>query len=144
MTESKKLSRNGRPVGRPTTRLVKLKVAPTRCPASLHQYLKRIYPFLGFSSMIELYADILNGFIEKRPWNLGLEWRKPKAVVTKAGGRDNSTGWCQVNIQLEEALFERVNNLTLETGVARAVFIYTAMYWYAQYEKPPHNLKLSG
>ncbi len=137
----KKYSRHGKLLGRPTKRLVKLDTVPTRCPISLHQYLKAIHPF-SHASLLDFHTEILNSFITKRPWEHGLVWRKPKSIMTKSAGFSITTGWRQVNIQMDTEMFAKVSNLSLELGVTKACFLYTALYWYAQYEKPPKSVNL--
>ncbi|MFD2274705.1 hypothetical protein ACFS07_36020 [Undibacterium arcticum] len=70
-------SKSGAKIGRPKTRHEKLKPISTRCPAAVYTYLKGITPFLN-TSLTAMFADMFDRFMNERPWESGLHWRKPK------------------------------------------------------------------
>jgi hypothetical protein len=132
---------SGKMLGRPRTRAVPLKAVPTRCPSEIYRYLKGLSPFLG-PSLTNMFEEMMTRFIDERPWDHGLLWRKPKTAMTFAGGKAGRTGWEQVNIQLEEALAEKVRLTALACNQSRACFCYTAMFWWVQYIYPPNKQQL--
>lgn len=134
LMESKSKTSARRP-GRPTTRLEPLETLPTRCPSSLHRYLKTVYPY-RFNSLTELYEVMLSQFLETEPWKAGVHWRQPLTPMTRSQGQTGSTGWKLVNIQIPGWLKERVVNAAEFEGVSSATFAYTAMYWWAMFIMP--------
>lgn len=126
--------------GRPKTRLEKLKPIPTRCPESLHKYLQAIRPF-KYPSLTELYEDMLERFIATRPWEHGVEWRKPRTRLSKRDEYSATTGWIQINVQVQPALKARVVALAVTEGVSQAAIAYTAMYWWAMFIMPASQVR---
>jgi len=137
--DTRPLSVHQKPIGRPRTRFEKMKPVPTRCPEPIYTYLKGISPFLG-PSLTGMFNTMLTRFIDERPWEHGLHWRKPKTAMTYAGGKTGRTGWEQVNIQLTPDLAERVSETAVQCGVSKACFCYTAMFWWVQYIYPPNKM----
>jgi len=135
---AKKISFRARPVGRPRTRVAPLVTLPTRCPEALHRYLKTIYPF-EHSSLTAYYEHILLEFISQRPWEHGLCWRKPRVRVVVVGDGVGSTGWAQVNVQVPKEMADDILKHVKTLGVSRAAFLYTALFWWAMYMKPPRK-----
>lgn len=130
--------RGGR-IGRPKTRMELLKAVPTRCPTQIYTYLKGITPFL-YSSLTAMFEDMVRRFLNERPWEHGLHWRKPKTAMTYANGMTGKTGWEQVNIQLPQDLAESVGRVAEVCGVSNACLCYTAIFWWVQYIYPPTKM----
>ncbi len=125
--------------GRPKTRLEKLQVVPSRCPAQIYTYLKGITPFL-YPSLTRMFEDMLRRFVAERPWENGLHWRRPKTATTIARGALGKTGWEQLNIQLPQELAEQVRQTAKVCGVSSACLCYTAIFWWVQYIYPPAKM----
>lgn len=132
-------SAHGQRIGRPKTRLEDLKAVPTRCPAQIYTYLKGITPFL-YPSLTAMFEDMMKRFLDERPWEHGLHWRKPKTAMTFAGGTSGKTGWEQVNIQLPQELAQSVAVTAESCGVSSAALCYTAIFWWVQYIYPPAKM----
>ena len=132
-------SSSGRNIGRPKVRFEALKTVPTRCPAQIYTYLKGISPFL-YGSLTEMFEDMMTRFMNEKPWEHGLHWRKPKTATTFANGEQGRTGWEQVNIQLPPRLAENVTNTARGCGVSNAALAYTAIFWWVQYIFPPEKM----
>jgi hypothetical protein len=132
-------SAKGRNIGRPKVRFEALQTVPTRCPSQIYTYLKGITPFL-YGSLTEMFEDLMTRFLNERPWEHGLHWRKPKTATTFAGGEQGRTGWEQVNMQLPPKLAEQVISTAQECGVSNAAFGYTAIFWWVQYIYPPEKM----
>lgn len=130
---------HGKNIGRPRVRFEALKTVPTRCPAQIYTYLKGIAPFL-YASLTEMFEDMMTRFINERPWEHGLHWRKPKTATTFAGGEQGRTGWEQVNMQLPPKLADSVTKTSKDCGVSNAAFCYTAIFWWVQYIYPPEKM----
>jgi hypothetical protein len=128
-----------RNIGRPRVRFEALKTVPTRCPAQIYTYLKGIAPFL-YASLTEMFEDMMTRFVNERPWEHGLHWRKPKTATTFAGGEQGRTGWEQVNMQLPPKLADLLTKTSTECGVSNAAFCYTAIFWWVQYIYPPEKM----
>lgn len=125
-----------RPIGRPRVRLEALEVIPTRCPETLHRYLKAIYPF-QFATLTALHEEMLRQFLAVKPWNAGVEWRKPRARVTRNSSAASATGWVQINVQVPPKLKAEVEKVAKTEGVSAAAVAFTAMFWWAQFVMPP-------
>lgn len=139
LADTRPLSHKQRRIGRPRTRFERMEPVPTRCPDQIYTYLKGITPF-RYGSLTAMFADMLTRFINERPWEHGLHWRKPKTAMTYANGAVGRTGWVQVNIQLTRELAEQVERLATSCGVSKACFCYTAMFWWVQYIFPPNKM----
>lgn len=133
-------SEAGARIGRPKTRHEKLKPISTRCPAAVYTYLKGITPF-QYPSLTEMFADMLKRFINEKPWEHGLHWRKPKTALSFAGNKVGSTGWEQLNISLTPTQAEEIEQKAEECGVSKACFCYTAIFWWVTYVYPPAKVK---
>lgn len=127
---------------RPTARTEEVETIPTRCPESLHRYMKMIYP-VSYSSLTAMFEDMLTRFIDQRPWENGLDWRKPKSRVERSGGVVAATGWCQVNVQITAGMKEKITAIAKTTGVTNSVFVYTAMFWWSMYIMSARSVKSS-
>jgi hypothetical protein len=127
-------------IGRPQIRLESLVTIPTRTPEALLRYMKAIYPF-RYASLTAMYKEMLTRFLDTRPWEEGLDWRKPKGRVEKSGGQIAATGWIQVNVQTTKELKEKVIAVAKTNGVTNAVVVYTAMFWWAMYIMPAKTVK---
>lgn len=125
--------------GRSRTRLEKLQVVSSRCPAQIYTYLKGITPFL-YPSLTRMFEDMLGRFVAERPWENGLHWRRPKAATTIVKGTFGKTGWEQLNIRLSKELAERVRQTAKVCGVSSACLCYTAVFWWVQYIYPPAKM----
>lgn len=134
--EKKAVTRN---IGRPKVRFEVLKAVPTRCPSQIYTYLKGISPFL-YSSLTEMFEDMMTRFLKESPWEHGLHWRKPKTATTFANGETGKTGWEQVNMQLPPKLADQVSKTATECGISNAAFCYTAIFWWVQYIYPPEKM----
>lgn len=127
----------GRP---PMARTEALETIPTRCPESLHRYMKMIYP-VSYSSLTMMFEEMLTRFIAQRPWEHGLDWRKPRSRIERSGGVTAATGWCQVNVQTTASMKEKITAIAKTTGVTNSVFVYTAMFWWSMYIMPARSVK---
>lgn len=141
MTDSRPKNPSGRRIGRPRTRHEPLKAVSTRCPSTMYVYLKGITPF-QYSSLTEMFLDMLTRFMAERPWEHGLHWRKPRTAISYAGSSAGSTGWEQVNILLAPENADQVKAAALEAGVSVAAFCYTAIFWWVTYVNPPQKVGL--
>lgn len=137
MESTQKKGRVGRP---PLARLDELDSIPTRCPESLHRYMKSIYPY-SYRSLTDMFFDMLTRFIEQRPWDHGLDWRKPKGRIERSGGVVAATGWTQVNVQVPAPMKEKIIAIAKTNGVTNSVFVYTAMFWWAMYIMPARSVR---
>lgn len=133
-------SYKGKMLGRPRTRFNELKTIPTRCPEHMYLYLKGLYP-RRWASLTAMYDDMLKQFVEERPWEHGLKWKKPQTTLVRVGGQENRTGWIQVNIQVDIGLAKSVEKIAhmQDPRVSMAMFAYTAIFWWIQYEFPPQG-----
>lgn len=127
-------------LGRPKTRLEEPRVVPTRCPSNMYTYMKMIAP-LEWRSLTGMFQDMMTRFLSMEPWNHGLMWRKPRTALTYQEGVPGRTGWEQVNIQLPPDLADRVDRAAEASGVSKAAFCYTAMFWWIQYVYPPQAVR---
>lgn len=134
-------SRHGVKLGRPKTRHEKLRTVSTRCPGTIYTYLKGITPF-RYPSLTEMFADMLRRFMDEKPWEHGLVFRKPKTPTAQSGVGMGTTGWEQVNILLTPDLAAEVEKTALDCGQSRAAFCYTAIFWWVQYVFPPAKFQL--
>jgi hypothetical protein len=132
----KRVSSRGKAIGRPKTRFEPLRTVPTRCPAEVLKYLKGLSASQGIS-LTTMFEDMLRRFLEDRPWDHGLIWRKPKVATTTIGGSKGTTGWVQANLQVPQDLADRVEQVADLHGVSKAALAYTAMFWWCQYIYPP-------
>ena len=122
--------------GRPRIRLEKLATIPTRCPISMHNYFKMIYPF-RYKSLTELYEVMLERFIALEAWDHGVTWRNPRVQISRTVAGNTETGWQVVNVSVSEELKIRVVNISKLHKVSAASFVYTAMFWWVMYVMPP-------
>ena len=134
-------SRHGVKIGRPKSRHEKLVPVSTRCPGTIYTYLKGITPF-RYPSLTEMFADMLRRFMDEKPWEHGLHWRKPKTALSQSGNNVGTTGWEQVNILLTPQLAEEVQQVAINCGVSKAAFCYTAIFWWVTFVFPPAQFKL--
>ncbi|MEB0137679.1 MULTISPECIES: hypothetical protein [unclassified Undibacterium] len=132
-------SLHGQRIGRPKTRLEALKAVPTRCPTQIYTYLKGITPFL-YPSLTVMFESMMRRFLDERPWEHGLHWRKPKTSMSFAGGATGKTGWEQVNIQLPQELALALALTADSCSISNAAFCYTAIFWWVQYIYPPAKM----
>jgi hypothetical protein len=105
----------------------------TRVPPVLRTYLKRYAKHHGIS-MEGFLAEVLAHFVALRPDQHGLLWRIPHSNRGEAGSQQ---GWAQLNLLLPNDLAGKVVGLSMETAQTRAVVLYTALYWFARYLRPP-------
>lgn len=105
----------------------------TRLPPSLRTYL-RAYAKHHDLKLEALMADILEHFLNLRPDQHGLSWRKPQSNRSEAG---SSAGWIQFNALVPEELAGKVTGVAMVSGISRATLVYTAVYWFARYMRPP-------
>ncbi len=131
-----RLSARGKKIGRPIERTEKLATLPTRCPVEVIRYLKGLAGSQGWT-LTTMYEDMLRRFVEDRPWEHGLIWRKPKVATATIGGMPGTTGWVQVNIQIPADLAEQCEAISEAVGISKAALGYTAMFWWCQYIYPP-------
>jgi len=106
-----------------------------RCSSALFDYLRMlaVHPRFPYRNLAGMYSVIFERFLEHKPWDLGLVWRKPRSVKSVTGG----TGFVQVNVQLPIELAARVRAKADEMDVSLASFVYTALYWWGRYVHPP-------
>lgn len=111
----------------------------------MYLYLKGLYPKRGWPSLTAMYDDMLTQFIDERPWEHGLTWRKPQTTLVHVGGLENRTGWIQVNIQVDIGLAKAAEKIAhsvpKDTKVSMAMFAYTAIFWWIQYIHPPQGVQ---
>ena len=131
----------GRRLGRPKSRHEKLIPVSTRCPGTIYVYLKGITPF-RYPSLTAMFADMLRRFIDEKPWEHGMHFRKPKTILAHAGSTAATTGWEQVNILLSPEVAAEVKNVANACGQSKAAFCYTAIFWWVSYVFPPAQFKL--
>jgi hypothetical protein len=105
----------------------------TRVPPALRTYLKRYAKHHGLS-MEGFLAEVLAHFVTLRPDQRGLAWRIPHSNRGEAGAQQ---GWAQLNLWLPNDLAGKVVGVTMETEQTRAVVLYTALFWFARYLRPP-------
>lgn len=106
-----------------------------RCSQALFDYLRMlaVHPRFPYRNLAGMYGVLFDKFLEAKPWELGLVWRKPRSIKSISGG----TGFVQVNIQVPKELEQRVRDAAAAQDVSLAVFIYTALYWWGRYVHPP-------
>lgn len=105
----------------------------TRLPFPLRSYL-RAYAKHHDLTLEALMADILGHFLHLRPDQHGLSWRKPLSNRSEAG---SSAGWAQFNSLVPEELAGKLAGAAMVAGISRASLVYTAVYWFARYMRPP-------
>lgn len=105
----------------------------TRLPSPLRSYL-RAYAKHHDLKLEALMADILGRFLDLRPDQHGLAWRIPQSNRSEAG---SSAGWIQFNSLVPEELAGKVTGVAMVSGISRATLVYTAVYWFARYMRPP-------
>jgi hypothetical protein len=105
----------------------------TRVPPALRAYLKRYAKHHGLS-MEGFLAEVLAHFVTLRPDQHGLVWRIPHSNRGETGAEQ---GWAQLNLWLPNDLAGKVVGITMETAQTRAVVLYTALFWFARYLRPP-------
>lgn len=105
----------------------------TRVPPALRTYLKRYAKHHGLS-MEAFLADVLNHFVTLRPDQRGLRWRVPHSNRGEAGAQQ---GWAQLNFWLPNELAGKLAGLSVETKETRSVILYTALFWFVRYLRPP-------
>lgn len=105
----------------------------TRLPSPLRSYL-RAYAKHHDLKLEALMADILGHFLHLRPDQHGLSWRKPQSNRSEAG---SSAGWAQFNSLVPEELAGKLAGAAMGAGISRASLVYTAVYWFARYMRPP-------
>jgi len=105
----------------------------TRVPPALRTYLKRYAKHHGLS-MEGFLAEMLAHFVKLRPDQHGLSWRIPHSTRGEAGAQQ---GWAQLNLWLPNDLAGKVVGLSMESSQTRAVVLYTALFWFARYLRPP-------
>lgn len=106
-----------------------------RCSSALFDYLRMlaVHPRFPYRNLAGMYEVLFDKFLEHKPWDLGLQWRRPKSIKSVTG----ETGFVQVNIQLPIELAERCQQAAAAHDVSLATFIYTALYWWGRYVHPP-------
>lgn len=130
-------SKKGLTLGRPKTRPDDLVPIPTRCPEMVHMYLKAITPY-HYKTLTEMFEDMLKRFLDERPWEKGLFFRRPRSTSATSSGVKGATGWTQVNMYVPPDLADRINAVLMTHGnVTKAEFAYTAIYWWVEYIHPP-------
>jgi hypothetical protein len=105
----------------------------TRVPPALRAYLKRYAKHHGLS-MESFLAEVLAHFVSLRPDQRGLLWRIPHSNRGEAGAEQ---GWAQLNLWLPNNMAGKVVGVSMETSQTRAVVLYTALFWFARYLRPP-------
>jgi hypothetical protein len=95
-----------------------------------------------YPSLTAMFADMLRRFIDEKPWEHGLHFRKPKTPLSHGGGNIATTGWEQVNLLLTHELAEEVTKVAEHCGHSRAAFCYTAIFWWVSYVFPPAQFRL--
>jgi hypothetical protein len=89
-----------------------------------------------------MFADMLRRFLDEKPWQHGLHFRKPKTTLAHAGSTVATTGWEQINILLTVELAEELGKAADACGQSKAAFCYTAIFWWVSYVFPPAQFKL--
>lgn len=129
-------SPRGKVVGRPRTRMEDLIRKQTRIQEPMRRYLRALSE-LRFDSMINMFDRMLEQFIEEKPWEHGLQWKRPSSAIQVVQGDRLPTAWKLINIDVRPALAERIQNSATTNGCTEAVFLYTAIHWWVQYMYPP-------
>jgi len=106
---------------------------PTRVPAALRSYLKQYAKHHGLS-MEAFLADVLMHFVTLRPDQRGLRWRTPQSNRTEAA---KGEAWAQVNLWVSNDLAAQLTSLASSAGQSKASVLYTALFWFARFMRPP-------
>ncbi|MDP3008235.1 MAG: hypothetical protein Q8N30_04090 [Methylococcales bacterium] len=123
------------PVGRPRSRLEELDVIQTRIPEPMYKYCKVIQS-MKYSSLTEMFDDMLARFDNERPWDAGLLWRRPKSAMTYQASDSSRTGWKQINLNLTKERKEKIVTTCKTLDISMSTYSYTAIYWWIQYVYP--------
>jgi len=110
----------------------------------MRDYLKA-YANLRARKLDDVCVEILEGFLTLRPFERGLRIHVPMSLRSKDEGGQK---WVQLNFFLSDELTLKVDQLceefstgaaTLENPqyVSRAAVLYTALYWFVKYLRPP-------
>lgn len=119
---------------KPDQRTAEAKVLlQTRAPLALRAYLKR-YAKHHHLTLETLVVEVITHFVSLRPDLRGLHWRIPHSSRTDTCA---AQGWAQLNVWMPNELGGKISGLALETQQSRAALIYTALYWFARYLRPP-------
>ena len=106
---------------------------PTRITTPLRAYLKAYAKVHGVT-LEDLVQQILEKFLQLEPYNHGLQWRTPGSHRSADAAKQ---GWRQLNIYLTPQLSAQLIGLEAHTGLSRAAILYTALFWFAKYMRPP-------
>lgn len=110
-----------------------LKTQPTRVPKPMREYLKAYAKYQG-RKLDDLYAEILVSFLKQQPANHGLQFRIPQSSRPTEG---EEREWVQINFFITEELNFQALQLANEKNVSKASVLYTALYWFVKYLRPP-------
>lgn len=106
---------------------------PTRLTPPLRGYLKAYAKAHGLT-MEALLEEIVEQFVDIKPYEHGLEWRSPASHRSPQGQQQ---GWKQVNVFLAPEVAAQLAGLEAHSGRSRAAIVYTALFWFAKYMRPP-------
>lgn len=99
----------------------------------MREYLKAYAKYQG-RKLDDLYAEILVSFLKQKPFDRGLQFRIPQSSRPTEG---QEREWVQVNFFISDELNFQAQQLALEQDVSKASVLYTALYWFVKYLRPP-------
>jgi hypothetical protein len=134
---------HGKVMGRPKIERDPLEQVQTRIPAPMNDYLKLLalsrlpdQP-APFKQVQVMFVAMFERFLAERPWEHGLPWREPQAIVRfEAGEIAERTVWRQVNIRMPKAMVTKVKRAAKAAGRSEASYCYTAISWWTQFLYP--------
>jgi hypothetical protein len=105
----------------------------------------KAYAHFRARKLDDVCVEILEGFLTLRPFERGLRIHVPMSLRSKDGGGQK---WVQLNFFLSDELTLKVDQLCEEFSsgattaespqyVSRAAVLYTALYWFVKYLRPP-------
>ena len=113
-----------------------IKPQPTRIPKSMREYLKAYAKFQG-RKFDSLCHEILVKFMEIKPYEGRMVIHIPLSSRSGAGVAQD---WVQVNFFITDELNWHAQKLADELHVSKASLLYTSLYWFVKYIRPPQGM----
>ncbi len=111
----------------------------TRAPVKMHIYSKAVALSQGVL-LRKLHSNMVELFLKEKPWKHGLKWRPVQSrtqTMKDATEIKDMTKWMQVNMRLPQKEAQDVERVANEEGIDMVVALYTMLYWYTWFIRPP-------
>ena len=108
----------------------------TCAPVEIADYL-RIVGASRYARPSVMYARLISRFLERRPWDQGMAWARPRA----AGHDERGHQWVRVSCRIGRDLARRVDVVCREHGISRSALMLTVIMWLVRVVHPPGGIK---